>query len=328
MKAPLMATTDVSSAAPELDVARTADPGGYRVVPARHPWRVAGTVIAALLIAVTLHSVFTNERWGWAVFSQFFFDEAVLVGLGRTLYLTLLASILGFFIGGLLAFARVSKSKLLSSVSWAYIWLLRSIPLIVLLLVLNNIGYLYPTVDIGIPFTNILFAQYGTTQVLSVFTLAVIGLSLNQAAFSAEIIRGGILSIDQGQQEAAAALGLSWGRQSVRIILPQAMRAIIPSGFNEIIGLAKATSIVYVLALPELFYTVQVIYKRNLEVIPLLMVATVWYLVIMIVLSSVQYFVEQHFAKGARRDAGPTAIDRALRFLARTPATSVAVASN
>jgi polar amino acid transport system permease protein len=329
MKAPLMATTEASSASVDLDLTRAADPGGYRIVPARHPWRIAGSVIAVLLIAVTLQSVFTNERWGWAVFAQYFFDPAVLVGLGRTLWLTLLASIIGFFIGGLLAFARVSKSKLLSSVSWGYIWLLRSIPLIVLLLVLNNIGYLYPTVDIGIPFTNILFAQYGTTQVLSVFAVAVIGLSLNQAAFSAEIIRGGILSIDQGQQEAAAALGLSWRHQSLRIILPQAMRAIIPSGFNEIIGLAKATSIVYVLALPELFYTVQVIYKRNLEVIPLLMVATVWYLVILSVLSLIQFGSERYFAKGATRDVqtpllgrllGPSRTARAIAAVRATPA--------
>ncbi len=291
----------------------------YRVVPARHPWRIVGSLVAAFVIAVSLHSVFTNERWGWAVFAQFFFSEPVLVGLGRTLLLTALASVIGFLLGGVLAFARVSKSPLLSGLSWGYIWLLRSIPLIVLLLVLNNLGYLYATINIGVPFTNILFAQFDTVQTLSPFSVALIGLSLNQAAFSSEIIRGGILSVDQGQHEAAAALGLTRWRQGIHIVLPQAMRAILPSGFNEIIGLAKATSIVYVLALPELFYTVQVIYRRNLEVIPLLMVATVWYLIIMIVLSSVQYFVEQHFAKGARRDAGPTAIDKALRFLARRP---------
>ena len=118
-------------------------------------------------------------------------------------------------------------------------------------------------------------------QLLTPFAAAVLGLTLNQAAFSSEIVRGGILSVDQGQLEAAAALGLPRRRQAFRIVLPQAMRSILPTGFNEIIGLAKGTSMVYVLALPELFYTVQVIYRRNLEVIPLLMVATVWYLVIM-----------------------------------------------
>jgi len=304
-------------------LAATKDFSRYRIVPARHPWRVVGSLFAAFVIAVSLHSIFTNERWGWAVFAQYFFSEPVLIGLGRTLLLTALASVIGFLLGGILAFARVSKSPLLSGLSWGYIWLLRSIPLIVLLLVLNNLGYLYATINIGVPFTNILFAQFDTVQTLSPFAVALIGLSLNQAAFSSEIIRGGILSVDQGQHEAAAALGLSRWRQGVHIVLPQAMRAILPSGFNEIIGLAKATSIVYVLALPELFYTVQVIYRRNLEVIPLLMVATVWYLIIMIVLSTVQYFVEQHYARGARRDAAPTALGKAFGAL-RGPADAPA----
>jgi len=288
-----------------------------KIVPARHPWRVAGTIFAAVVIAITLHSVFTNERWGWAIFAQFFFSEPVLAGLGRTLLLTGISAVIGFILGGLLAFARVSKSPLLSGLSWGYIWLLRSIPLIVLLLVLNNLGYLYATINVGVPFTNILWAQYDTVQTLSPFSVAIIGLSLNQAAFSSEIIRGGILSVDQGQHEAAAALGLSRWRQAVHIVLPQAMRAILPSGFNEIIGLAKATSIVYVLALPELFYTVQVIYRRNLEVIPLLMVATVWYLIIMVVLSGIQYVVEQYYSRGARREALPPLVDKLFRTISR-----------
>lgn len=301
----------------------------YNVVPARHPWRIAGAVFSLVALALTFQSVFFNPRWGWPVFATYFLSEPVLIGLGRTLLLTALGSLFGFILGGLLAFARVSKSRLLSTLSWAYIWLLRSIPLIVLLLILNNIGYLYPTVDIGLPFTDILFAQYHTTAVLSVFAVAVIGLSLNQAAFSAEIIRGGILAIDHGQQEAAAALGLSWWHQSVHIVIPQAMRAIVPSGFNEIIGLAKATSIVYVLALPELFYSVQVIYKRNLEVVPLLMVATAWYLVIMSALSLVQLGIERYFARGATREAqqpilsrliGPGRTERAIAAIRSGPA--------
>ena len=299
----------------------------YRIVPARHPWRIAGSVLAVIAVLLTLNSILLNPRWGWDVFSQYFLSEPVLVGLGRTLLLTGLASVLGFLLGGLLAFARVSKSKLLSGLSYAYIWLLRSIPLIVLLLVLNNLGYLYPTIDVGIPFTSVLFAQYTTTDVLGVFPVAVIGLSLNQAAFSAEIIRGGILSVDHGQREAAAALGLPRWRESLRIVLPQAMRAILPSGFNEIIGLAKATSIVYVLALPELFYTVQVIYRRNLEVIPLLMVATVWYLIILSVLSVIQFGVERIFARGATRDSAVSLFDKWTSRQRTTPAAAVATSA-
>ena len=284
--------------------------GHYRIVPARYPWRVAGTVFSALVIALVLQSVFTNPRWGWDVFAEWFFSAPVLEGLGRTLLLTVLGSALGFLFGTLLALARISGSPLLAGLSWSYVWLLRSIPLIVLLLVLNNLGYLYETIWLGIPFTDITFARYQTTQLMGPFMAAVLGLMLNQAAFCSEIIRGGILSVDQGQLEAAAALGLPRRRQATRIVLPQAMRSILPTGFNEIIGLAKGTSVVYILALPELFYTIQVIYRRNLEVIPLLMVATVWYLVILSVLSFAQYHIERHFARGALRQLPPGLFDR------------------
>jgi len=298
----------------------------YRIVPARYPARVVGTILAAGLIIAVLQSVMTNPKWGWPVFAEWFLSEPVLVGLMRTLWLTALATVLGFALGTALALARVSRSPLLSGLSWAYIWLLRSIPLIVLLLVLNNLGYLYETVRLGVPYTDITFAEYPTVQILSPFAAALLGLSLNQAAFSSEIIRGGILSVDQGQLEAAAALGLPRRRQAFRIVLPQAMRTILPTGFNEIIGLAKGTSMVYVLALPELFYTVQVIYRRNLEVIPLLMVATVWYLIIMTVLSIAQYYIERHFSRGALRNPPPAILTRLFaRFVpAKSPVSSKA----
>nr|WP_319637583.1 amino acid ABC transporter permease/ATP-binding protein [Brucella sp. HL-2] len=295
----------------------------YKIVPARYPARVIGTILAAGLIIAVLQSVLTNPRWGWSVFAEWFLSEPVLVGLMRTLWLTALATVLGFALGTALALARVSRSPLLSGLSWAYIWLLRSIPLIVLLLVLNNLGYLYETVRLGVPYTDITFAEYPTVQILSPFAAALLGLSLNQAAFSSEIIRGGILSVDQGQLEAAAALGLPRRRQAFRIVLPQAMRTILPTGFNEIIGLAKGTSMVYVLALPELFYTVQVIYRRNLEVIPLLMVATVWYLIIMTVLSIAQYYIERHFSRGALRNPPPAILTRLFaRFIPAQATTS------
>ncbi len=283
-------------------VERRQDYSRYRIVPARHPARLAGSLFAALVIGLVLYSIFTNPQWGWNVFAEWFFAEPVLVGLGRTLLLTALAAVSGSILGTLLALARVSRSPLLSGLSWGYIWLLRSIPLIVLLLILNNLGYLYANITLSVPFTDQILFNYPTVQLLTPFAAAFLGLTLNQSAFFAEIVRGGILSVDQGQHEAAAALGLPRNRQALRIVLPQAMRSILPTGFNEIIGLAKGTSMVYVLALPELFYTVQVIYRRNLEVIPLLMVATVWYLVIMTVLSVAQYYIERYFAKGALRN--------------------------
>lgn len=275
-----------------------------RIVPARYPARTAGTVIAVILIASIAASIFGNPRWGWPVFAQWFLSEPVIAGLGRTLLLTVLGTLFGSLLGTALALARVSGSPLLAGVAWGYIWLFRSIPLIVLLLLLNNLGYLYATIGLGIPLTGITFASWSTTALISPFSAAVIGLTLNQAAFSSEIIRGGILSVDHGQREAAATLGLPRRRQIFGIVLPQAMRSILPPAFNEIINLAKGTSVVYILALPELFYTVQVIYRRNLDVVPLLMVATVWYLIILTALSVVQRRIERRFARGA---AGTTA---------------------
>ncbi|MDZ4359948.1 MAG: amino acid ABC transporter permease/ATP-binding protein [Variovorax sp.] len=274
-----------------------------RIVPATYPARTVGTIFAVAVIGLVLHSVLTNPRWGWSVFAEWFFSEPVLAGLGRTLLLTALGAVLGFFFGTGLALARVSRSPLLARLAWVFTWLFRSVPVIVLLLIINNLGYLYETVSLGVPFTDLTFFSYPTTQLISPFVAALLGLTLNQAAFASEIVRGGILSVDQGQLEAAAALGLSRRRQASRIVLPQAMRSILPTAFNDIIGLAKGTSNLYILALPELFYTIQIIYRRNLEVIPLLMVATVWYLVILTVLSVAQHYIERHFSRGALRHA-------------------------
>ncbi|MBK0027864.1 amino acid ABC transporter permease/ATP-binding protein [Stenotrophomonas sp. S48] len=299
---------------------RPAAAHALKIVPARHPLQVVGTLLALALILIGLQSVLGNPRWGWGTFAEWFFAKPVLEGLGRTLLLTALGTGLGFALGTLLALARVSGSPLLAALSWGYVWLFRSIPLLVLLLLLNNLGYLYSTIELGVPFTGISLFSYPTTQLIGVFTAAVLGLTLNQAAFSAEVIRGGILSVDHGQYEAAAALGLPRGRQVRRIILPQAMRSILPAAFNDVIGLAKSTSVVYVLALPELFYTVQVIYRRNLEVVPLLMVATVWYLVILTVLSLLQRRVEQRFARGQlQRERSSSRVSSVPRARAAVP---------
>ncbi|WP_081063801.1 ABC transporter permease subunit [Burkholderia multivorans] len=304
-------TTHLGGAVPPLPSSAPRDAGAgarVRIVPARHRSSLAGTVLAIALIALALHSILTNPQWGWPVFAEWFLSPPVLSGLARTLVLTLLGAVFGFALGALVAFARLSRSRLLSASAWTFVWLFRSIPLIVLLLILNNLGYLYEHVRLGVPFTDIVWFDAPTTDLISPFAAAVLGLTLNHAAFSAEVIRGGILSVDQGQLEAAAALGLPHGRQTARIVLPQAMRAILPTAFNDLIVLAKGTSMVYVLAMPELFYTVQVIYRRNLEVIPLLMVATVWYLIILTVLSAIQVQVERHYARGALRNPPPSAL--------------------
>ncbi|NHV25164.1 amino acid ABC transporter permease/ATP-binding protein [Burkholderia sp. D-99] len=309
-------TTHLGGALPPLSSPGAREPGTrFRIVPARHRSRTAGTVLAVAMIAIVLHSILGNPQWGWPVFAEWFLSPPVLSGLVRTLVLTALGAVFGLVLGAFVALARLSRSRLLSASAWAFVWLFRSIPLIVLLLILNNLGYLYEHVRLGVPFTDIVWFDTPTTDLISPFLAAVLGLTLHHAAFSAEVIRGGILAVDQGQLEAAAALGLPRGRQTTRIVLPQAMRAILPTAFNDLIMLAKGTSMVYVLAMPELFYTVQVIYRRNLEVIPLLMVATVWYLIILTVLSAIQVQVERHYARGALRNPPPSVVTFALARL-------------
>ena len=278
-----------------------------KVVPARYPMRTAGAVIALFVLAVIIQSVAFNPRWEWGVVARWFFDPVILSGLGQTLLLTLIGTLLSIIIGGLLALARLSSSWLLNGLAWGYIWLFRSLPLIVVLIVLYNFSYLYDTLAIGIPFTPIQWGSFETINVLGQFSTAVVGLTLVQSAYTAEIIRGGFLGVDHGQYEAAAALGLPAWRRTLRIILPQALRTILPAGFNEIISLAKGTAMVYVLAMPELFYTIQMIYNRTQEVIPLLMVGAVWYLVITSVLSLIQHLVERALARSERRSAINTA---------------------
>ena len=218
---PNVAIEQAPAAPAPAPASRRRDYASLRIVPARYPARTIGTIISLILIGAVLNSVLGNPRWGWPVFAEWFFAEPVLVGLGRTLILTALGATLGFTLGTGLALARVSRSPLLRALAWTFVWIFRSIPLIVLLLILNNLGYLYETVWLGVPFTNITWAEWSTTQLVTPFLAAVIGLTLNQAAYSSEIIRGGILSVDQGQHEAAAALGLPRRRQAFRIVLPQ-----------------------------------------------------------------------------------------------------------
>lgn len=288
-----------------------------QVVPARYPLRLLGAAVALFLLAGVIQSMALNPRWEWAVFARWFFDPVILEGLAQTLSLTLVSTLLSIVLGGLLALARLSPSWLLSSLAWGYIWLFRSLPLIVVLIILYNFSYLYDSLSLGIPFTALSWGQFQTINVLGQYTTAVVGLTLVQSAYTAEIIRGGFQGVDYGQYEAAAALGLPTWRRTLRIILPQALRTILPAGFNEIISLAKGTAMVYVLAMPELFYTIQMIYNRTQEVIPLLMVGAVWYLVITSVLSAIQHVVERWLARSERRSVA-SLLPETFRWPART----------
>ncbi|MBB2921451.1 amino acid ABC transporter permease [Cellulomonas cellasea] len=286
-----------------------------RVVPARHPARWVATAVVAVLVAMVVSSLVTNEHWEWDVVAQYLTWPSVLGGLWGTVRLTAAAAVVGFGLGTVLALMRLSRSPLLQSVAWSYIWVFRSVPLILQLLLWYNLAYLYPTLSFGIPFGPA-FAEVGTLDVIDKFGAAVLGLGLSQAAYSAEIVRAGILGVDQGQHEAAASLGIPRARQQWRIVLPQAMRTVVPTSINEIIGLVKGTSVVYVLAYGELFYTVGVIYGRNQRVVPLLLVAAIWYLVLTTVLTVAQFYLERYYARGALRTLPPTPLQRVRWTLA------------
>lgn len=290
------------------------DLASLRVVPARHYLRWTAAVAVLTLVTQVLHGLATNPVWEWDVFGGYVLSETIVHAVGVTLQLTAYATVLGFLLGTVLAFMRLSRSAVLRTVAWTYIWIFRSIPMIVQLVFWFNLGALYKELGIGIPFGPV-FWSVESNSLIGTIGAALIGLSLHQAAYAAEIVRGGVIAVDSGQLEAAAALGIPRLRQIRRIVLPQAMRAILPTAGNEIIGLLKGTSVVYVMAIGELFYQVQVVYGRNGQVIPMLMVATVWYVFLTSVLSVAQYYVERHFARGADRTPPPTPLQRLRRFV-------------
>jgi polar amino acid transport system permease protein len=254
--------------------------------PRTGQWLAAAAVL--VLLALAANSVIRNDAFQWDVVADYFTSASVLRGLGLTLWLTALVMALGFALGTLLAVMRLSANPVLRAVSWGYVWLFRSMPILVQLLFWFNIGALYPHI-LGIR----------TVDLFGPVTVAIIGLTLHEAAYAAEVVRGGILSVDRGQIEAAQALGLSRLRRWRRIILPQAMRSIVPPAGNMLIGTLKGTSIVSVIAVQDLLYSVQLVYHRTYQVIPMLLVATIWYVVVTSLLSAGQFYVERHYARGS-----------------------------
>nr|BFD85677.1 amino acid ABC transporter permease [Streptomyces sp. Xyl84] len=261
-----------------------------RVVPRRRPGQWTAAVVVLALLGLALTSVVRNKAFQWDVVADYFTSDSVLRGLWLTLWLTAVVMALGFALGTLLAVLRLSGNPVLRAVSRGYVWLFRSIPILVQLLLWFNIGALYPHV-LGVK----------TVDLLGPVTVAVVGLTLHEAAYAAEVVRGGILSVDRGQSEAAQALGLSQWRRLRRIVLPQAMRSIVPPAGNMLIGTLKGTSIVSVIAVQDLLYSAQLVYHQTYQVIPLLMVATLWYTVVTSVLSIGQHYVEKHYARGTER---------------------------
>ncbi|MFI0369327.1 amino acid ABC transporter permease [Actinomadura sp. 1N219] len=267
----------------------------------RHPWRWVSGALAVVVAGAVLKSILTNEALEWDVVREFFLDGGIRKGLWTTIWLTLAVTGVGLLLGTFIAAMRMSKNPVLSGLAWLYIWIFRSVPLLVQLLLWFNIAYLYPTISLSVPFGPALFSG-ASNELISPLMAAFLGLTLHEAAYAAEIVRGGILSVDQGQTEAGDALGLSRVRIFRRIVLPQAMRSIVPAAGNMLIGTLKGTSIVSVIAVTELLYSAQFIYNRTFQVVPLLVVATLWYIIMTTILSFLQYFVERYYGRGATRN--------------------------
>ncbi|MFF5438654.1 amino acid ABC transporter permease [Streptomyces achromogenes] len=288
-----------------------------RVQPQRRPGRWIVTAVVLVLVAQILHGLVTNPFYQWDRFRYWFLRPAVLDGLLVTLEVTALSAVLGLLGGVLLALGRLSGSAVLRAVSWTYTWLFRSVPLIVVLIFLYNFSALYKTLSLGVPFGPA-FVTFDESRLATDMAIAVVGLTLNEAAYAAEVVRGGILSVDQGQQEAAAALGLPRGHRFRRIVFPQALRSITPNYVNQLIGLIKGTSLVFYVSLLDLFGVVQSMGNTYPgDVVPLLMVATVWYLILTSAVSIAQFYVERYYARGATRTLPPTPLQRLRARLAQ-----------
>lgn len=290
-----------------------------KVVKLRHPGRWVLYAVIAVLLAMFADTLVTNPNFGWSTVGEYFMSPRILDGLSKTLQLTVIAMISGIVLGVVLAIMRLSTNPALSAVSWCYIWFFRGTPVFVQLLFWGYISALFPVLSLGIPFGPSFFST-DTNTLITPLVAAILGLSLNEAAYMAEIVRAGISSVSKGQVEAAQALGMSRARILRRIILPQAMRVIIPPTGNNTISMLKTTSLVSVLSFPELLYASQLIYSVNFKTIPLLLTASIWYLIVTSVLTAGQYYLERHFSR-SDRTAGPGRLHRLVELQRRRGAT-------
>jgi polar amino acid transport system permease protein len=296
------------------ETAEPARPDEIKAIPVRHPGRWIAAAIILVLSAAVAKSVVTNPRFQWGIIGDYFTSSRVLHGLVTTLELTVLCMAIGIVIGVLLAVMRLSPNPLLSGASWLYIWFFRGTPVLVQILFWGYISALYPQLSLGIPFGP-QFVHFSANSVISPFVAGMLALGLNEGAYMAEIVRAGIISVEEGQTEAAQSLGMTRLQTMRRIVLPQAMRVIVPPTGNETISMLKTTSLVSVIAVTDLLYSVQLIYAVNYRTIPLLIVASIWYLIVTTILSFGQYYLERYFGRGAARELPQTPLQRLRQTL-------------
>jgi polar amino acid transport system permease protein len=286
----------------ELTETRTGRPQDIEAVPVRRPGRWIAAVIVLLIAASLVRSVVTNKNFEWHVVGQYLFDHRIVHGVLVTLELTVLSMLIGILLGILMAVMRRSPNPIVSGASWLYIWFFRGTPLYVQLLFWGFFGALYKTIDIGIPFGPS-FIHLNTNATITFFVAALLGFSLNEGAYMAEIVRAGIISVDEGQTEAAQSLGMRRLAIMRLIVLPQAMRVILPPTGNETISMLKNTSLAVAVGggVYELLTQAQHIYDATYQTIPLLIVACLWYLAMTSVAYVGQYFIERRFGRGFSR---------------------------
>ncbi|TDY17095.1 amino acid ABC transporter membrane protein (PAAT family) [Paraburkholderia sp. BL6665CI2N2] len=278
---------------------RTDEIENFVVVPLRRPGRWLSAALMLFVLLTIADLLITNPRWQWPTVMEYLVSTPILVGVGNTLLLTVLAELVGISLGIVLAILRLSENPLLSWSSAGFTWIFRGIPPMVMILFIYFLSALVPMISIGIPFGPSL-KIIATNKVVTQLVAAVIGLGLAQAAYVAEIVRSGILSVSAGQSRAALALGMTPMRAMRHIVFPQAMRVVVPPLSNEVISMVKATSLVSIIGFTELLTTVQIIYGRTFEQIPLLMVAVIWYGVITTILTLVQSNIERRLNKSVK----------------------------
>ncbi len=296
-------------------------PEAIKAVPVRHPGRWVAAIVVGAIAAYIFYTVVTaiqNDHTaqgsGWAAVGHYLFNTLIFKGILVTLELTVLAMAVGIVLGVILAVMRLSPNPVMSWVSWLYIWFFRGTPVLVQIFFWFNLNLVLKSIDIGIPFTSF-WLHANTNTLIPPFMAALLGLGFNEAAYMAEIVRAGIISVEHGQTEAAQALGMNRGLVMRRIVLPQAMRVIIPPTGNETISMLKTTSLAFTASVTELFTRQQQIATATYDVLELLIVASIWYLVMTSILTVGQYYIERHFARGSLRGMPLTPFQRFRRML-------------
>lgn len=273
-----------------------------KAIPVRHVGRwISGLVVVAILAA--LGYAFSQGNVRWATVPEKLFDSSILTGLWHTVLISVASMVLGLVLGVVFAVMRLSKNPVTGWVAWLYIWFFRGTPVYVQLLIWFNLALIFPIFDIG-------FYRDEMTDVMTPFLAALLGLGLNEGAYMAEIVEAGIQSVDEGQTEAPHALGMTQAKTMRRVVLPQAMRVIIPPTGNEFINMLKTSSLVVAVQYQDLLRSAQDIASTSFAVMEMLFVASIWYLALTSVFSVGQYYLERRYARGALRSLPPTPLQR------------------